>query len=72
MSKQQKVNQLIIESLTRLNRPATFSDIVDDLKSNGFEFTRRLCINDIYVFGRRCRDISKLGPVLYQLNLEVA
>ena len=72
MSKLQKVNQLILESLLRLNRPATLSDIVDEMKSNGFQFTRRLCIDDLYVFANKCKGIRKRGPVLYELNLEVA
>ena len=42
------------------------------MRESGFEFTRRICINDIYVFARHCKGIRKSGKDLYELNLEVA
>jgi hypothetical protein len=68
MTKTQVVNNHITTALVRLNRPASLKEVCDNMRENGFEFTRRICINDIYVFAHKCKGIRKSGEGLYELN----
>jgi hypothetical protein len=72
MTKTQIINGHITASLERIGRPASLLEVCQNMRESGFEFTRRLCINDIYVFARKCKGIRKNGADLYELNLEVA
>jgi hypothetical protein len=72
MTKTQVINNHIVAALQRLDRPASLLEVCQNMRESGFEFTRRICINDIYVFARHCKGIRKSGKDLYELNLEVA